>query len=404
LASLPDRSRTIALTACAAPLGRKWTAAPEDAAPLVARDFLRFGLDRTWRRHSYTSLAHGSKAATLSALEDEGVDRDADEERPPAEAATDRLAALPSYEVPADAPSVPLGDFQAGADAGTFLHALFEKADFQWAHPEQGGEKGSAELRRLIETELPAHGFDAERWAELIHQGMLQVLRTPLGGELALTRLCDIPASARLNEFRFDFPLAGGSAFGQEPHKLRVRSEAIVQALRLRKAPSPGESDEATIRTAYLAGLERFGNLAGFMTGSMDLVFRHVVDGRPKWFLVDYKSNRLDPGRLGRWPIHGFCREGMRYAMEQSHYYLQYHIYLVALHRYLGLRLRGDYSYAENLGGVYYLFFRGMIGPDTPSEDGRRHGCFYDKPPLEVIVALDRLFADPAAAPSGGAR
>ncbi|MGK0348318.1 MAG: exodeoxyribonuclease V beta subunit, partial [Myxococcota bacterium] len=76
---------------------------------------------------------------------------------------------------------------------------------------------------------------------------------------------------------------------------------------------------------------------------------------------------------------------------EQHHYYLQYHLYTLALHRYLRWRIP-DYDYDTHIGGVYYLFFRGMVGPETPSDGGTVGGSFFDRPPADVIHALDAAF------------
>jgi exodeoxyribonuclease V beta subunit len=51
--------------------------------------------------------------------------------------------------------------------------------------------------------------------------------------------------------------------------------------------------------------------------------------------------------------------------MQAERYVLQYHIYTLALHRYLALRLPG-YRYAKHFGGVAYVFIRGIdsrLGP-----------------------------------------
>ena len=56
-------------------------------------------------------------------------------------------------------------------------------------------------------------------------------------------------------------------------------------------------------------------------------------------------------------------------AMLHSHYPLQALLYSVVLHRFLRWRLPG-YDPAEHLGGVLYLYVRGMCGPDTPVVDG----------------------------------
>lgn len=402
-ASLPDGAPSIALTRCEPPEEKSWTGGEREREPLAARDFLRDELDSSWRRYSYTALSQEVESKHVALVEErEGFDADAEQAVVELGGAVEPRA--PEHDVPAGAADVPLAEFPAGAHAGTFLHEVFERADFCWARPGSDGDE--QKLEGLLAELLVRHGFDVEEWTRPLTEGLIQVLRTPLRAALGETRLCDVASRCRLNELRFDFPIAGGTQFERrradgEP-SARVTSEALVAALSLRLlADVRPPDDEATLRSDYLRGLGRFGDMAGFMTGSIDLVFRHEVEGRPCWFVVDYKSNRLDPRRQRRCPIQHFSREGMRYAMEQHHYYLQYHLYLLALHRYLRSRSRGDYDYERDVGGVYYLFVRGMIGADTPHVDGRGHGCFFDKPPLEVIEALDRLFESPAVLDGG---
>ena len=74
----------------------------------------------------------------------------------------------------------------------------------------------------------------------------------------------------------------------------------------------------------------------------------------------------------------------------QAHYPLQAILYSAALHRYLGQRLVG-YSPERHLGGVGYLFVRGMAGPDTPVVDGAACGVFGWFPPAELVVAVSDL-------------
>jgi len=69
---------------------------------------------------------------------------------------------------------------------------------------------------------------------------------------------------------------------------------------------------------------------------------------------------------------------------------LQYLIYTVVLHRYLRWRLPG-YTPAEHLGGVVYLYVRGMCGPETPVVDGHPAGVFSWALPPELVVALSDL-------------
>jgi exodeoxyribonuclease V beta subunit len=71
--------------------------------------------------------------------------------------------------------------------------------------------------------------------------------------------------------------------------------------------------------------------------------------------------------------------------MKKHRYDLQYHIYTVALHRYLSLTLSG-YSYEKNFGGVYYIFLRG-------ADPGTRNGIFYDRPVREKLETIMTMMA-----------
>ena len=69
--------------------------------------------------------------------------------------------------------------------------------------------------------------------------------------------------------------------------------------------------------------------------------------------------------------------------MRASHYHLQYHLYTLALHRYLKVRLM-DYDYERHFGGVYYLFLRGICpGRDTES------GIFAARPDAGLIARME---------------
>ena len=83
--------------------------------------------------------------------------------------------------------------------------------------------------------------------------------------------------------------------------------------------------------------------------------------------------------------------------MLHSHYPLQATLYSVVLHRYLRWRLPG-YAPERHLGGVLYLYLRGMCGPGTPVVDGHPAGVFsWSPPPAFVVGVSDLLAAQPAA-------
>ena len=74
-------------------------------------------------------------------------------------------------------------------------------------------------------------------------------------------------------------------------------------------------------------------------------------------------------------------------AMIAAHYPLQALLYTVALHRYLRWRLPG-YAPERHLGGVLYLFVRGMVGESTPAIDGAPCGVFGWRPAARLVEEL----------------
>ncbi|MGH9094634.1 MAG: hypothetical protein ACRDXE_05680, partial [Acidimicrobiales bacterium] len=157
------------------------------------------------------------------------------------------------------------------------------------------------------------------------------------------------------------------------------------------------------------------GRLRGSLTGSIDLVLRLPavrpagdgvgpdgagsggagsggigVDGADRFVVVDYKTNRLAPAGEPLTAWH-YRQEALTAAMVDAHYPLQALLYSVALHRYLRWRLPG-YQPGRHLGGVLYLFVRGMVGADAPSAGDGSPGVFSWSPPPGLIVELSELF------------
>ena len=110
------------------------------------------------------------------------------------------------------------------------------------------------------------------------------------------------------------------------------------------------------------------------MKGFIDMVFQW--EGR--YYLADWKSNFLGESAEEYGP------NAMNHAMSETFYILQYHIYALALHRYLSLRLPG-YTYGKHFGGVFYLFLRGM-----DPEKGPAYGIYRDRPAEALITALEK--------------
>src|SRR6185436_15735910 len=167
-------------------------------------------------------------------------------------------------------------------------------------------------------------------WTERVREAIADVLATPLGGAAGALCLRDVVKERRVSEMEFLFPVAEEQG--------RLTGQRLASVLRKHGAPAA--------RPGYADRVERLGfaPLAGFLRGFVDLVFEH--DGR--WYIVDWKSNFL--GAVAS----EYAPPRLAPAMETPHYFLQYQLYAVALHRHLGARLRG-YDPARHFGGVYYL-------------------------------------------------
>ena len=237
----------------------------------------------------------------------------------------------------------------AGNRYGVALHAALEHADFAAWRDWQAGAVAPGEETAVIADALREEGYAAEA----IDDGI--AFTTALIGQtltVALpegVRLCNVPSSERRAEIEFQFAL--------QPTQV----DALLALLHA----------HGMVRERHGFGLRRM--LEGLMTGLIDLTYRH--DG--KWYVLDYKSNRLpayDPAALQR-------------AMAHSEYDLQALIYTLALHRWLRFRLGDGYDYARDFGGIRYLFCRGLDATrgDSPGIHAQRFTP-------ELIATLDALF------------
>ena len=93
---------------------------------------------------------------------------------------------------------------------------------------------------------------------------------------------------------------------------------------------------------------------------------------------MDWKSNSLGHR------VEAYSPAAMRREITERGYDLQYHLYTVALDKYLRARLAG-YDYEKHFGGVRYIFLRGVT-PEQPEL-----GIFRDRPAAEKIARLAAL-------------
>ena len=282
--------------------GRRHAPAPATPEAIPAPRPPHRRLRRDWWIHSFSQL-HRQHAHGAQALAEEAP---ADDERAP---------------VIADAPLDPAALRFGGTRFGNALHHALEHVDFAAWRDSDGSvipEGESTALQDALRSQdYPDSDFDAgvRQLAPLI----ARTLNAPLPEGV---RLADVPASARVAELEFHFTLADADG------------RALLALLQAH---------------GIAIGRVDFGawpRLAGLMTGKIDLTYR--VDGRV--YVADYKSNRLP----------GYDAAALEHAMAASEYDLQALIYVVAVHRWLRLRLGADYDITRHLGGVRYLFCRGL--------------------------------------------
>jgi exodeoxyribonuclease V beta subunit len=239
---------------------------------------------------------------------------------------------------PGSTREIRLKAFPKGAGSGDFFHAVFEDLDFT--------DTGSVE--GVVTENLVKFGFmDKDLWEPAVAATK----------EILATRLCTGAGFDTGSGSRFSL---GDIAMTQRFCELEFSFDVNTLDLNAMGGLFSGEANGTYAKKLFKLGGSPF---KGFIKGFIDLVILH----QGKWYILDYKSNFLGT-------THGdYGRKAMTGAMESHHYILQYHLYLVALHRYLGMRLKG-YSYDRDFGGVFYLFIRGMH-PDQGD-----HGVFFHRP------------------------
>ena len=272
--------------------------------------------------------------------------------------------------------------FPRGATAGSCLHRIFERLDEEPADP-------SPDLDRICGEALSDFGF-ADEWRDTA-RSMVERARAvrlaPPGGAALGGAAPDGAGKEEAGAGRAD--MQGGQADAGDGFRLADPVPRLVElefafpvsgldparlAAALREGGYPDPFPPSPVGPPGVEPLPP--PIDGYLRGFIDLVVAH----HGRWYVVDYKSNWL-----GASP-EDYAADAVEAAMRASPYPLQYLLYLVALHRYLGLRLPG-YDYDRHVGGVFYLFVRGM----EPAA-GMGRGVWFDRPEASFVHGLDRLF------------
>ncbi len=245
-------------------------------------------------------------------------------------------------------------NFPRGTLAGNFLHEIFEHIDFQCS------DDWVIEIRRRFKNDYSSlwqdllskynESFPEEEDAEnLLYQSVAEwlkdILRTPLSQGFRLNQL---QQDQYLSEFPFYLALSD-----------RVLAMTRIQQLFAEYGLNMPELLEA--------------RSARYLNGSIDLVY---FDGQ-RYHIADYKSNYLGDD------LADYRSDSIAQSMSLASYWLQAGLYLVALHRYLQVKMQ-DYQIEQHLGGATYLYLRGMNGE-------AEQGYYYWEPSVEFILRLDAI-------------
>ena len=244
--------------------------------------------------------------------------------------------------------------FPKGTLAGNFLHEIFEQIDFQrpqtWREEIRRRFKNTYQglwsaLLEQYQQHFPEQENAEQQLYEWIVAWLAEVLQTPLNHGFQLQQLV---TGQYLSECPFYLALSD-----------RVLAMQRVQQL----------FEEYGIDMPELLEAKS----ARYLNGSIDLVY---FDGQ-RYHIADYKSNYLGAEQAD------YQQAQIAESMSLSSYWLQAALYLVALHRYLSVKLQ-DYDMQQHLGGASYLYLRGMNGQV-------QQGYFYWKPEDEFILRLDAI-------------
>ncbi|QCA02618.1 exonuclease V subunit beta [Acinetobacter nosocomialis] len=269
--------------------------------------------------------------------------------------AEDELDQVISVEAPAAQPiSWIKSNFPRGTLAGNFLHEIFEHIDFQCS------DEWVSEIRRRFKNDYSSlwqdllikyqESFPEEQEAEysLYHavaEWLQEILSTPLYQGFRLNQL---QPEHYLSECPFYLALSDRVLAMKRIHQLFA--EYGMEMPELLEARS-----------------------ARYLNGSIDLVY---FDGQ-RYHIADYKSNYLGEN------LADYSVESIAQSMSLASYWLQAGLYLVALHRYLKVKMQ-NYDIEQHLGGATYLYLRGMNGE-------AEQGYYYWQPSTEFVLRLDAI-------------
>ncbi|GAB3481512.1 exodeoxyribonuclease V subunit beta [Marinomonas epiphytica] len=237
--------------------------------------------------------------------------------------------------------------FPKGAAPGTFLHDTLEGKALDLP-PEENSFKELLKAQHQVKLSEYYQQQGFAEWQSVLNEWLPDMLTTELMPSMSLVDLS--PAACR-KELEFFIPVASMNA---------LQLDSIARRYDKVSKYAPKIEERA---------------LKGMLKGFIDLLF----EWQGKYYVLDYKSNFLGH-QFG-----DYQTESLAQAIAEHRYDLQYQLYTLALHRLLKQRLP-DYDYDKHIGGVFYLFLRGMT-------QGESSGIFQTRLSRQHVEALDELFS-----------
>jgi exodeoxyribonuclease V beta subunit len=319
---------------------------PENPVLLPARKFLG-SIPKKWQITSYSGILTGAAMPDAGAATGEMFNEAAvDSPDSPAQDQLQETAGEERLSLDVTPGARSIHTFARGPEPGTFLHNILEWA----AHTGFNRVVQDTDVTKdKIKNLCTRRGWDL--WSDVLSNWLLRLLQTPLLLPETSITLSGLGADLCRAEMEFLFAA----------HQVDIRYlDRLVTD---------------TVLPGIVRPVLRQDRVNGMLKGFIDLVF--CFEGR--FFVLDYKSNHLGEDQ------NAYGQDALARAMAGHRYDLQYLLYTLALHRLLKARLP-DYDYNRDVGGVVYLFLRGV------NKSGK--GVYTDKPPETLINDLDELFKE----------
>jgi exodeoxyribonuclease V beta subunit len=246
----------------------------------------------------------------------------------------------PWQAMPPESTEPDIFTFPRGTEGGIILHHILEHIDFN---------ASQENWTTVVQENLQRHDLGPE-WIPVILDMIVRLSGMDLGLGFTLAQV-----KRSCPEMQFMLPLQR------------------LSPAKLQDIYAGSGIDTADVLAARLKTVS-FQEVEGVLSGFADLVFIH----ENKWFVLDWKSNYLGPS------LDDYRPSALWDSIVHSLYFLQYHFYALAVHRYAASRVL-SYNFEKNFGGVFYVYLRGL---NTDSDAA--HGVHFACPPAGFMAHLEK--------------